>query len=388
MARRCEDRVSTPEGTRRCMNPPQEGMLLCHQHANAASSAASESQATSLDEARLAGHLPVGDIGRLVTDEVVWGELLEAVGTQVRQPDLLERMAHKDLYVTEAIRHAIVPSKIYPDVSVAFKGGTSLSKAHSILYRFSEDVDVNIIPPMGQVFGDARRKKVRRELHDRLDSRISLPMTHERHGTNFATTTIRYPAASVTFGADGPTFGEVLVEMNIRSQPPGTCDMRSIRSLVGDAATELDPALLDEYVFLRPFEVLTADPIIAVVDKFDALHWRGTSDDPTRTGTRARDIYDLACLLRHESVVPRLNSDLIAEMHEIVVRSIPPGLAARAMPRPHDGFASSVAFQPGHPACEALRDKYPAVRSFLYADEHWIHFDDALEVIHGSARLI
>ena len=336
------------------------------------------------------------DIDSLVANGALWGELLDAIGARIRQPHLFERMAHKDLYVTEAIRHAVVPSEIYPDARVVFKGGTSLAKAYSILNRFSEDVDVNIIPPTEQTFGDSRRKRVRRELHERLERLIPLPMTHERHGTNFATTAIRYPAAAPASSvaavtgvtaATGPTFGEVLVELNIRRQPPNMHAMRTVTSFAGAAAAELDPSLLDEYPSLRPFEVLTADPIIAVVDKLDALHWRGT-DEPGQVGARARDIYDLACLLRHEAVRPRLNRDLVAEMHEIVVDSIPLGLAARAAPRPSGGFAASAAFQPGHPAWESLRAAYPTIRSLVYADEHWIEFDEALETIHDSADLI
>ena len=51
-------------------------------------------------------------------DAVRWGEPLDAIGVRIEQPHLFERMARKDLYVTEAIRHAVVPSEIYPDARV------------------------------------------------------------------------------------------------------------------------------------------------------------------------------------------------------------------------------------------------------------------------------
>ena len=55
-----------------------------------------------------------------------------------------------------------MPSDACPQALVVFKGGTSLVKAHKIINRFSEDVDVNIIPPPpeDQAFGSARRKNV------------------------------------------------------------------------------------------------------------------------------------------------------------------------------------------------------------------------------------
>jgi len=332
----------------------------------------------------------VQDIALLVASGEVWDAILAALADKFDLSQNIEQMVHKDLYVTEAIRHAVVPSVACPEALVLFKGGTSLAKAYPVLHRFSEDVDANVVPPPDQRFGDSRRKKVRRELHTRLEAGIPVEMDHNRPGTNLATTTIHYPPISTRpdGGPGGVVFGEVLVEMNIRGQPPGTHSSRTVASLAGEAAAGLDPALLEEHPLLQPFEVLTADPLIAVVDKFDALHWRSISEDPSQVGDRARDIYDLACLLRHETVRPRLNSQLVAESHAFIVDSLPPGLLARATQRPADGFAASPAFEPGHPACRALRDAYPRLRHLVYSDENWIEFDDALAVIHDSSALI
>lgn len=332
----------------------------------------------------------VREIGPLVACGEVWDAVLDALADKFDASQNIEQMVHKDLYVTEAIRHAVVPSEECPEVLVVFKGGTSLAKAYPILHRFSEDVDVNIVPPPDQQFGDSRRKRVRRELQARLEAGIPLPIDHLQCGTNFATTTIHYPPVppGPAAGPGGPVFGEVLVEMSIRGQPLGTHSNQMVASLAGEAAARLDPALLEEHPLLRPFEVLTADPVIAVVDKLDALHWRSSSDDPSQAGDRARDVYDLACLLRHETVQPRLHSQLVAELHEYVVDPIPAGIAARAVQRPADGFAASPAFQTGHPAHRALQNAYPKLRHYVYSDENWIEFDDALAVIHDSNALI
>ena len=240
------------------------------------------------------------------------------------------------------------------------------------------------------VIGSSRRKRMRRELQARLDAGIQLPVEHRRYGSNFASTTITYPplADNSMNVAGGPTFGDVVVEMNIRAQPANTNSIATVTSLVGEAAAMIDTALLDEYPLLQPFEVLTADPVIAVVDKLDALHWRSLSDTPETVGMRARDIYDLACLLRDESVQAALSSDRVAEIHEIVVASLPAGLANRTSSRPADGFAVSPAFQRGHPAYEALKANYPKLRQYVYTDDDWVTFDDAVAVIRNSADLI
>lgn len=407
MRRKCVGRVKIPGGSRPCKLPPQAGSDYCHQHSATARllpptpparrrkpqppSARSSTAGPTRSGARQPVTGCVRDIDSLVTSGEVWDGILSTLADKFGDSQHIEAMVHKDLYVTEAIRHAIVPSAACPEALVVFKGGTSLAKAYPILHRFSEDVDVNIVPPHGQRFGDSRRKKARRELHAKLEAGIPLPMEHERHGTNFATTAIHYPPVpSGTFGGPpgGLVFGEVLVEMNIRRQPPGTYGSQAVASLAGEAAARLDPALLREHPLLQSFEVLTADPIIAVVDKLDALHWRSCSDDPSQVRDRARDIYDLACLLRHDTVRPRLNSQLVAELHEIVVDSIPPGLTVRATQRPVDGFAASPVFQPGHPARRALQDAYPRLRHLVYSDEHWIEFDDAVAAIQDSSDLI
>lgn len=386
--------MKIPGGSRPCKLPAQKGSGYCHLHEQAEGVAAAPIGEVALDrDIERAGEDALSpaawSINGLVEDKRVWEDLLDVLGERIKQPHLLESMVEKDLYVTEAIRHAIVPSSIYPDASVVFKGGTSLAKAYPIVKRFSEDVDVNIIPPPGKEFGHSRRKQVRRELHARLDSNIPLEMEHKREGTNFATTTITYtPSRSGSNSGAGVRLGTVLVEMNIRDQPQHMFGTRQVTSLAGEAAAELDWLLLEEYPFLKPFDVLTADPMIAVVDKLDALNWRGESDNPEQIASRARDIYDLARLLPHELVRPNLTSDLVSQMHATVLESIPTGLAGRATPRPEGGFAGAKAFQPGHPAHDALKAEYPRIKDLVYSDEEWVEFDEAMDIIQGCSHLL
>ncbi len=52
----------------------------------------------------------------------------------------------KDFWVTEALRAAATQAEA-EEVTMVFKGGTSLSKAHGLLNRFSEDVDLIVVVP-------------------------------------------------------------------------------------------------------------------------------------------------------------------------------------------------------------------------------------------------
>jgi hypothetical protein len=52
----------------------------------------------------------------------------------------------KDVWVVEALRSVFRP---VDRATVVFKGGTSLSKAYGIIERFSEDVDLLVVPDAG-----------------------------------------------------------------------------------------------------------------------------------------------------------------------------------------------------------------------------------------------
>ena len=330
----------------------------------------------------------IPEIAELLGDPPAWDRIVNyaqaSLDMGVRQ---LRQIIEKDLYVTETIRHAVAPSILYPDMFTMFKGGTSLAKAHRIVNRFSEDVDVSLVPPSSGEFGASRRKKAATEVIDRIKSGTGLYVEAPRRGSNFRRATIEYKSqatASPPFpapGQRGVRLGEVLVEIAIRSQPPHMAHPQTITSLASEFA---DPDVIRAHPLLQPFDVLTADPIISVVDKLDALHWRAISTNPEQVAGRVRDVYDLARLLADPSVLAQLDPKRTADMHGAVLKSLPAGLDDRFCERPEGGFADSPAFSPGHPACEALRHAYPDLRNLIFAEKDWIEFNEALSTIHGA----
>ena len=61
----------------------------------------------------------------------------------------------KDFWVTEVLR-AVAVYGTSESTTIVFKGGTSLSKAHRLIRRFSEDVDLIVVTP-GESKGAADR---------------------------------------------------------------------------------------------------------------------------------------------------------------------------------------------------------------------------------------
>lgn len=70
-------------------------------------------------------------------------ELIDAVIAEKDVGGLTAAILEKDVHVTEAL-HALSVLE-HPHVSFVFCGGTSLSKAYSIIERMSEDVDVKVV---------------------------------------------------------------------------------------------------------------------------------------------------------------------------------------------------------------------------------------------------
>ena len=69
----------------------------------------------------------------------------------------------KDYYVTLFLKEIV---KVYPDI--IFKGGTSLSKCHKLIHRFSEDIDLNIDTENKPTEG--QRKKLKEAIVSVIDS--------------------------------------------------------------------------------------------------------------------------------------------------------------------------------------------------------------------------
>ena len=68
-----------------------------------------------------------------------------------------EAFIEKDWFVTQAIK--ILAENQYLDFFIVFTGGTSLSKAHKLIERFSEDIDFRVIAPSLEGQGASKMRK-------------------------------------------------------------------------------------------------------------------------------------------------------------------------------------------------------------------------------------
>ena len=77
----------------------------------------------------------------------------EAIAMTYEQTGMIPQAIEKDYYVTMILR-ILAENAPY----IVFKGGTSLSKCHRVINRFSEDIDITIDTLLSQ----GQKKKVKR----------------------------------------------------------------------------------------------------------------------------------------------------------------------------------------------------------------------------------
>lgn len=223
--------------------------------------------------------------------------ILRAADALRIEPGIIE----KDYFVTMFLKKLAAKQ---PDI--VFKGGTSLSKCHKLIHRFSEDIDLNLQ-------GDTKPpESVRRKLRDNICSAIDeLELSLEnpddiRSRRDFNKYIIKYPSA---FGAV-QLKPNLVVETAIFFRAYPTQKMQATSFVYDYLSANGFDEVIDQYD-LQPFElnVQTADRTL--IDKLFALgdyYLNGTITE------HSRHIYDIHKLLG----VVEINDDLKKLM--VVVR--------------------------------------------------------------------
>ena len=199
-------------------------------------------------------------------------ELIEAVATELGvDPSFVE----KDWYATRLV--ATVVNAAQGGLTPVFSGGTSLSKGHGLIQRFSEDLDFKVFLPEAGI-GRREHRRFRTEVVDaiRADENWTLPdedVTVANAGQFFCCH-VSYPTNAAVAPALRP---RLKLEVSLRSPllPP---EERSLHSFVSQALGK-DPEL--------PRIACVAQAETAA-DKLSVLTWRIL--DPGTRHTRDRGV--------------------------------------------------------------------------------------------------
>lgn len=204
----------------------------------------------------------------------------------------------KDYWVTEVLRGAAATS-VEIGCSIVFKGGTSLSKAHHLIQRFSEDVDLIAVLPAGSV--RAKDAALKAFVAGAAGVTGLTPQTDAITTTRGVkrTSVFAYP----TVHSSGLLRPGVLMELGTRG---GALPQRrlAVQSLLTEHAESA--GLPVDFEEAEPVSIPVLEPVRTLVDKLVLLHHAAAEGDDARRTATARHYYDVDRLLRNDDVLAHL----------------------------------------------------------------------------------
>ena len=208
----------------------------------------------------------------------------DAIDLAYDQTGVMVQAIEKDYYVTMLLR--LLAQKM---PYIVFKGGTSLSKCHKVIRRFSEDIDITIDTLLSQ----GQKKKIKQAIVDSVIAYDSV-----------------IPMASDALKA------AVLLETSYTAVSFPTV-LLPVHSYIGDMMEQEAPDAIEEYN-LNPFEMKVqgidrtlADKVFAVCD----YYLQG------KVAKHSRHLYDIYKLLL---LVPQNENfrELVKEVRAVRAQSV------------------------------------------------------------------
>lgn len=226
-------------------------------------------------------------------------EFINAVNLASEYFHILPIIVEKDYYVTMILRELSERQGF-----VVFKGGTSLSKCHKAIKRFSEDIDITIDSRLSQ--GQMKKlKEVIKNIAAELG--LAIPNIEEtRSRRSYNRYILEYQSALSE--PDDAVQSAVLMETSFAEVSFPTVILQ-VHSYIGDMMTKEAPDELENF-HLEPFKMKVQGLDRTLVDKVFAICDYYMQD---RVKKHSRHIYDIYKLLQ---IVP-LTEEFRALIQEV-----------------------------------------------------------------------
>lgn len=200
---------------------------------------------------------------KLHENEIEFKQLVTLASSEFGIADVL---IEKDYWVTFALRNL---SKSGVAQKVVFKGGTSLSKAHKLIFRFSEDIDLAVIVEEGT--SDNAVNKVLKAIEAACVTGFTAVTDDPRESKKgrFRKTIWKFPKTALT-GSYGDAGENILIEVNSFTTPEPHADME-IDSLIAEyLKVSKQESIITEYN-LEPFRIAVLRAERTFVEKISAI---------------------------------------------------------------------------------------------------------------------
>lgn len=229
---------------------------------------------------------------RKITEPQV--ELIDAVIAESATGGLTEAIIEKDIHVTEAL-HTLF-SLEHEHLDLVFCGGTSLSKAHGIIERMSEDVDLKVVLSDGHgMSGNATKKYLSKLKHQVIEEMNSLGFVQDpagykvRNENRYVATNWLYESQ---YAGDDSLRPHLKLEFTVRTPKFPTSPV-SIGYLVDKLAERPGKATTISCIAV---EETLAEKVLSFLRRH-AQHRSGNMTQPWDTAL-VRHIYDTYCILQ------------------------------------------------------------------------------------------
>ena len=232
---------------------------------------------------------------------------LQAINLVANKNGIVPEIIEKDYYVT-MILQGLAKRMDY----IVFKGGTSLSKCHKAIKRFSEDIDITIDKTLSQ----GQKKSVKENIVEIADEMgLEIPNLDDIRSRR------DYNKYILTFDSvldskdESAVSSQVLMETSYTTVSFPTVIM-PVHNYIGDMMVEEAPSYIETYG-LSPFEMKIQGIERTFIDKIFAIcdyYIQG------KTAKHSRHIYDIYKLF------PKVESQNLKQLYEDVrnVRKLSP----------------------------------------------------------------
>ena len=251
------------------------------------------------------------DCMRLHEEWTLFEEVLTAASLPVEKGGIGIRLAflEKDYWVTHALRN-LAESRF--SEQAVFKGGTSLSKACGVGYRFSEDIDIAITSDSER--SDSQTKILVGGIGKAMSAGLEeVRMPDTRKFSKYRRAYYRYP--QVSLGGESGVMKQGLIELEVVSfANPYPFNKRKIGSLLRDFLLLRGYENLVEQYGLTEFEVNVLDLGRTATEKMVSLMRQSLGNDHMGgLVAKIRHFYDLYYLLQNAQCRVYLESEAFAE---------------------------------------------------------------------------
>lgn len=223
----------------------------------------------------------------------------EAIKLAAAEFNIPQAYVEKDYFLTLALKRL---SQFEDSQFVVFKGGTSLSKIYRAIYRFSEDIDLAILPEENWTRNNI--KTFLKRVEKCITADFIASDEKFRNGSQYRKKRVIFPKLN-----QSATLGEVkdtlLIECNAYTTPSPIA-LKATRTMIAEWALSANQTDFLEKFELQDFEIQVLCWKRTFCEKLLGLMAAASNE---QLADKVRHFYDIVMLLRQEEMAEFIQSD-------------------------------------------------------------------------------